>query len=431
MKSRITYAAILSAALAMPALATTLTPEEVVRVAWDQTGVSDTGSDYRSNPAPTVLSSDEFVARERANDAQTTIQGVTYFKYNLNDITAAAAADPSFSATFSIDYDTVLNSGLGNALGVDVSVVANANTWANSSGSYPLVTWVGGANLGAGISGDHVVLANADAVTPTGQSLTFDATADVKDWVDGTTANNGYVLFGDRDSNQGAGFSNATLKLSSTLALYDFELGTSGGTNSFNHVGNDSVDTNTMSTASRLATTTLDGGGAGNIFNNAAGSDWDDSLLIDSDSGVPVTNWGNGHLSDDGNYASFRVTPDDGNIISYDSISLFHTSFDGSGEFSIRVVEDPDGAEIITDIAVGIANGVNVQFHETDFADFTSNKVTEWRIYIFNAGGSGANTGFRFDDIKLTGFVIVPTPAALPVGLALIGLIAARRRRMK
>jgi len=206
------------------------------------------------------------------------------------------------------------------------------------------------------------------------------------------------------------------------IATYGFPV--SGSGENFDIPANDSTDTEPDTTAARLVSSGVDGGGAGSIINN-------NDARFNGVSNTPprVCNWGNAGGADLGNYVSFRVTPDVGFSVTYDSISLFHHSFNGTGQFSLRYIDDPDGGGTLQTVVTGVSNPGTTNaaplFHSTDFGDFTSSSVTEWRIYIFAANDN--NTGFRLDDITLNGTVI-PEPATLGL-VSLGGLLAWRRRR--
>lgn len=283
-------AALVGAAFAGPCYASPVTTSEIVQVAWDQTNQNDTGSLFIG--ATGNLAGAELAARERQIDSETDIQGVTYFKFDLTQMTnAAAAIDGDYVARLKIDYDKQLNSV--NVMDIYASAVDTANTWADSPGNYPLATWVATNNLGGStapeLTGDYLILQNVKNTLPTVTSSS-DVTNDVAGWISTAVNNNGFVMFGDRDANQGAGFSNARLEFSSVLADYDFAAGTSApASDNFDHPGNDSADTNSQSTASRLQASGVDGGGAGNIF-NFAGTNPDFGGI--SDTGGPVSNWG-------------------------------------------------------------------------------------------------------------------------------------------
>lgn len=178
-----------------------------VRVAWDQVDRNDVGSDFRSNSAN--IASSPIACRERSKDTETERQGCTFVKFDLSALTPGLIDLTGFRATFSIEYSKRVNST--QPLRAVMDVVAAANMWADATGSFPLATWVGPANLGAGITNYNYTLVTniLNAVLP--QTISIDVTQDVEDWVNGGVSNNGYVIFGVTDDNQGAGFGIPTI----------------------------------------------------------------------------------------------------------------------------------------------------------------------------------------------------------------------------
>ncbi len=176
----------------------TLDPTEVVRVAWNQPmDRSTTGSDFRPTTTP-----QDIAVRERGNPSETGARGVTYLRFDFSDLTPAIVNGEDFFATFAIDYQARVN-GLNN-LQVGMDVVDDANAWTATSGDYPMAEWV---ELG---SADHILVDNVLSTDPP-QTMFVDVTADVRDWVTGAKANNGYVIFGTSNEFQGAGFANARI----------------------------------------------------------------------------------------------------------------------------------------------------------------------------------------------------------------------------
>ena len=216
----------------------------------------------------------------------------------------------------------------------------------------------------------------------------------------------------------------ATVALSNAdaaaVALYDFEAGGSGNTFA-GQAGLNSADSEPNSTATILTSIGLDGGGANNIFNTAQGG---------SASGPPLSNWGNGHLPEgSANFAQFTTSPAGGYQITYESLSLFHGSFNATGQVKITyaIGAGPDT------VALGpashtAANSDPLTFLSEDFADFTTSDTVTWKIHVF--GTDAENTGTRLDDITINGSVtLIPEPSAALLSLLCAGLFAARRRR--
>lgn len=203
------------------------------------------------------------------------------------------------------------------------------------------------------------------------------------------------------------------------IAMFDFEAGGGGNTFDDSDIGLFSVDTELNTDVTRLDSATVDGGGANNIFNGAHPG---------SDSGPPVSNWGEGHLSEaNANFVSFTVTPQAGYSVTYESLSAFHGSYDGSGSFKITYAIGA-GADVVALAATAhtAAQGDDLTQATADFTDFTTSDVVTWKIHIFEAGGN--TYGHRLDDITINGTVI-PEPATL--ALAAVGLLGATLRRKR
>lgn len=205
------------------------------------------------------------------------------------------------------------------------------------------------------------------------------------------------------------------------VALYDFAA--NGAGESFDQPGNDSADTDLATLAGRLTTggpQGLDGGGASNIFNNAQPG---------SASGTPLSNWGNGNNPEGtANYAQFTITPEPLTSVTYESLSLYHGAFNTTPKFKITYQHgaNPE-TEALGPTSHTAANADPLTFKFEDFADFTTDQVVTWRIYVFDANDT--QTGSRFDDITINATTqSIPEPSSLAL-LALGGLLAARRRR--
>lgn len=211
-------------------------PPTIVHIAWDQADRNDTGSAFF---AGTGIASGDLVCRERANDFETDIQGVAFIKFDVSHLTTQQVNAATFRATLSSMYASRLNTTAGNNLAVSMSALPEAYAWDNVSGQYPLVTWVGSTNLatGLGLTPDHALVFNVLAVAPP-RPLVCDVTHDVRDWVNGVRTNNGFVIYGTTDANQGAGFSDPRLDIAYHPMLVDhWPLDETSGTTTVNRAG--------------------------------------------------------------------------------------------------------------------------------------------------------------------------------------------------
>jgi len=200
------------------------------------------------------------------------------------------------------------------------------------------------------------------------------------------------------------------------IALYDFEAGGGGNTFDDSDAGLFSVDTEPNTLATRLASTTVDGGGANNIFNGAHSG---------SDSGPPVSNWGNGGLTEaNANVVSFTVTPNPGFSVTYDSLSAFHGSYNGTGKFKMTyAIGAGADVEALPATAHTVGQPTPLTKVTEDFVDFTTSEPVTWKIHIFEANDN--NTGHRIDDITINGTVSAAT------GPLTHNIAAARRARIR
>lgn len=206
--------------------------DEVVKVAWDQTNRWHVGSNF--------YDADPVVCRERGNDTEKNLQGVTYIKFNLENIPYEYVNTPSFSATFYAEYRSQFNDI--NSMAVGMSVVPQQHTWSNVAGEYPMATWVGPPDLGAGganllLDINYTLIDDVKTQAPI-VTNTVDVTQDIIDWVSGGVTNNGYVVFGTTDTFQGAGFDNVQLIIHGPPMLTDhWALDETSGTSAGNSTG--------------------------------------------------------------------------------------------------------------------------------------------------------------------------------------------------
>jgi hypothetical protein len=109
----------------------------------------------------------------------------------------------------------------------------------------------------------------------------------------------------------------------------------------------------------------------------------------------------------------------------------------GSGPNSLQVGLFVGGTNVAYSGEYDTSNNSNAdpstQVFSFDFVDtFVANGSNfELRFYGFDpSDATGGNSGGHFDDLVLTGTVVIPEPATAAAGLVGLGLLAARRRRI-
>lgn len=183
------------------------------------------------------------------------------------------------------------------------------------------------------------------------------------------------------------------------LARYDAETGSNGD---FDTAAFDSVDTETLTTASRISQGGgLTGGGSSLFVLNHA-------LFNTSDSGSPGFNLADCHSTDqttavaDGDYFSFDLQPNGGSV-TYEALSFYADQFRTSAkvDVSYRVGANPEVFALQNFTPVG--SNADVVLQSVDFANFTTDETVTLTFYLYGAAAS--THGIRFDDITLTGRV--------------------------
>jgi hypothetical protein len=154
---------------------------------------------------------DPYVARSREDTSQDDVQIATFLYYDLSPFEPAQVNDPAFSATFLIDYTQRLNNinPLSVLLGRNVS-----GEWDSAGSNYPLHDW-GFDDETSTVTAENgnVLVSNVLTQAPPIVDITVDVTDIVSNWVNGVYANEGFVLYYDRNDYQGAAFDDAELIL--------------------------------------------------------------------------------------------------------------------------------------------------------------------------------------------------------------------------
>lgn len=181
----------------------------------------DNNFDPGIEPGP-LTDDGDIVVRERSNLTQDNLQIRTFLEFDVSSLTAADVTAPGFSALFSIDFVTKLNTV--NNMGVQIGRVLDdgfdGDSWDVEEGDLPLFEWARlGDEAGEDLAADTVVIIEKIRTDDLG-IYTADVTPIVQDWVSGNFDNNGFVLYGTGDVFQGAGLDNAQLF---TQVLGDFD----------------------------------------------------------------------------------------------------------------------------------------------------------------------------------------------------------------
>lgn len=204
------------------------------------------------------------------------------------------------------------------------------------------------------------------------------------------------------------------------LASYD----ASGGLNgNFNTSSFDSVDTDVLTTATRLTQGgSLSGGGANAYVYTSA-------LFSPSVSGSPGFNFGDvatatqSDAATAGDYFSF-VLQSGGNAVTYTSLSFYSDQYGTSTKVDISYLVGSTETFVLQGYSPTGSNA-SVTAKNVDFADFATAQDVTWRFYLYGASDSAYGT--RFDDITLSGSVTaVPEPAVTALflgGLSGLGIL--------
>lgn len=187
------------------------------------------------------------------------------------------------------------------------------------------------------------------------------------------------------------------------LALYDAETGLNGD---FNTTAFDSVDTDSSTTALRLAQGgSLTGGGA-NLFVLNRESD---KVFFDghSSSGWPAFNCSGVATASQtaaataGDFFSFTVQPGGLNA-TYQGLSFYANQFGTTAKVDVSYTIGAGSEVFVARNLVPATSNAPVTLASIDFPDFTAAENVKWTFYIY--GAADVNHGVRFDDIRLAGY---------------------------
>lgn len=147
----------------------------------------------------------DMYVRERKNKFEE-FRTASFVHFDVSSLTSSVVNAIDFSAYFEADLATKINDI--NAMEVMMGEV-NAHTWDGSliAGSVPLFDWTNDAINVQTFANNVNIDVNAFG------TYSVDVTQSVRDWVNGASANNGFVLFGSERVYQAAGFDNAGLRV--------------------------------------------------------------------------------------------------------------------------------------------------------------------------------------------------------------------------
>ncbi len=180
------------------------------------------------------------------------------------------------------------------------------------------------------------------------------------------------------------------------LALYDAQTGVNGD---FSTSAFDSVDTDSLTTASRLFQGgSLTGGGQSKYVLTR-------DVFDASASGSPGFNLADTATADQGAAASagdwfaFTLEPD-GSEVTYDSLSFYSDQYGTSAAMDVSYTIGSAETFVLQDYVMPESD-VSVQLQQIDFEDFSSSSNVTWTFYLY--GATATANGSRFDDITLYG----------------------------
>ena len=204
---------------------------------------------------------------------------------------------------------------------------------------------------------------------------------------------------------------------SQNIAFYDGGEGVEGD---FNNESFDSVDNESLTTASRINHGGgLNGGGAGIFI-------LDSPLFNTSSSGPAGFNLGGATAASqnaaetNGDFISFE-SQSNGNLVTYENLSFYANQFGTSAQIDVSYKAGSNPEVFVLQNFSPIGSNANVALQNIDFADFTTDENVVWTFYLY--GSALSIHGIRLDDIALTGDVPnvnipnLPASAFFRVGL--------------
>lgn len=188
--------ALIAISLSKAEATTTLSPIDEFMIAADGVVVPIGGSEATAGNSgnPSNGAAWQYAARERGVVTQTDRRVATFLKFDTSALTTAEVNASDFAAVFSVTHFGHLNNvNPGMDLGIGQIV---SGDWDDDGGATPVFSWALDSS-----TNQSSILQNVQNF-PGLESLTFDATAIVQDWVINDT-NQGFALFGYEDGGGG------------------------------------------------------------------------------------------------------------------------------------------------------------------------------------------------------------------------------------
>lgn len=329
----------------------------------------------------------------------------TYSTAGINDVGPAGA-----STTF-------------NAYAYNFDINETAATW-NAPGA-------GDATPG-GASGTLLSSASFD-VEITGQTVTFANTSAFRLALLNAQAGDGYLRLILRGADETVGAHNfARLSDDTVTAANRPAL-------QVTHHTPDTIANYGLNSFSAASADTEPNSTAGAFTLNPSSSDWGFSSAGNVFARSTATTSSQADALTAGDYVSFTVTPQSGHEMDLTALTfdaIHNATFGGEGEdteatmsFYVRASLDSFASNIGSTFAQAWNTGATqtVLLSGAMFQNIAD--PVEFRIYIYDSGIDIARNGARIDNVILLGDVVaIPTPAALPAGLVMLGTVAMRRR---
>ena len=185
----------------------TTTTSNVARLNADGT-INNTAAIYNTaNQNPAGADTYQYGIRQRQNTTQLDRSFRSFLQFDVSAISAAELADPTFTATFTVDYVTHLNN-LNAGFNADLGQITGG-AW-DSTTNLPAFSFsTGSTNLGN-------LVTNTAASSGAIPGITLDITSLVQGWADGSIDNFGLTFTTNTNISNSGYFENATIETAVT-----------------------------------------------------------------------------------------------------------------------------------------------------------------------------------------------------------------------